>query len=359
MKKLSAYILILMACLLASCDVHEWPEPTVGTRLNLHLRYQTQLPKWIHPYNERAAQMDDNSVLTEGYMQYIVRLYPVLESGKTSLQPVGEWIFGQDIANGYNLDTYIDVEPGNYELMVWSNILFNQEAAPFYDPTSFAEIMLQLHQANTDYRDAFRGKEKVNVEATIGAQLPQDIEVAMQRPLAKFEFVSTDLQTFVQREINRAALENRAKPVTYDDIMRGLGDYNVTFHYVGYMPDAFSIFTDKPVDSSTGNKFASRLTKISDTEASMGFDYVFTNGKETAVTMQIEVTDAKGTQLSLTKPIEVPLKRSYHTIMKGAFLTATASGGISINPEFEGDHNVMLRDEEADEENPDYEIDID
>lgn len=358
MKKIAAYILALTICLLSSCDVHEWPEATIGTRLNLHLNFDTQLPQIIHPYSERAAKEDNSSVLTQGYMQYIVRLYPVSESGVTSLQPTQEWVFGQDVAGGYDLDTYIDVEPGNYEIMVWSHILFNKDATSFYDPTSFSEILLQQHQANTDYRDGFRGKEQVRVEASISEQLPQDIQVQMQRPMAKFEFVTTDLKIFIEREINRMAVANRANPLQYEDILRGLGDYNVTFNYVGYMPDAFSIFTDRPVDSSTGMHFQSRLTKLNNDEASMGFDYVFTNGKETAVTLQIQVTDRQGTQLSLTKPIEVPIKRSHHTIVKGAFLTATASGGIFIDPSYNGDHNVMLRDEEATEDNPDYEIDI-
>jgi len=44
----------------------------------------------------------------------------------------------------------------------------------------------------------------------------------------------------------------------------------------------------------------------------------------------------------LTEPIEVPLKRSHHTIMTGMFLMSEASGGVTINPDFDGDHNLIF-----------------
>lgn len=346
MKKAFTYLVVIMACLLTSCDVHEWPEPTTGARVNLHLRYQTNLPIWVHPYSERAAQEDNNSVLTRGIMHYVVRVFPVDSEGEPQSQHTHEYTFIKDISTGYDLSTSIDIDPGNYQLMVWSQLLLDENQTPFYDYTSFMEIILQNHVANTDYRDAFRGKESVTIEPTMTAQAPKDIEIAMQRPLAKFEFITTDLHQFVLREIKRSQVANRAQPVMYQDILRSLGDYTIRFYYVGYMPDAFSIFTDRPVDASTGRIFESTMHQLNNTEASLGFDYVFTNGKESEVTLQIAVLDAKGNELSLTKPIAVPTKRSYHTIIKGGFLMGTATGGISINPEYEGDHNVMLRDEE-------------
>ena len=122
----------------------------------------------------------------------------------------------------------------------------------------------------------------------------------------------------------------------------GIEDYKVVFYYVGFMPDAYSMNTDKPVDSSTGVMFESTLRKLSESEATMGFDYVFVNGKKSAVTVQIGIYDNEGTQLSLTEPIEVPLKRSHHTIMTGMFLMSEASGGVTINPDFDGDHNLIF-----------------
>ena len=108
------------------------------------------------------------------------------------------------------------------------------------------------------------------------------------------------------------------------------------------MPNTYSMYTDKPVDSSTEVMFETTLKKLSDTEASMGFDYVFVNGKQSAITIQIGLYDNHGTQLSLSGPIEVPLKRSHHTILTGMFLLSEASGGVTINPDFDGEHNLIF-----------------
>ena len=116
----------------------------------------------------------------------------------------------------------------------------------------------------------------------------------------------------------------------------------MVFYYVGFMPNTYSMHTDKPVDSSTGVMFESTLKKLSESEASIGFDYVFVNGKESAVTVQIGIYDNEGTQLSLTEPIEVPLKRSQHTVMTSMFLMSEASGGVTINPDFDGEHNLIF-----------------
>jgi hypothetical protein len=116
------------------------------------------------------------------------------------------------------------------------------------------------------------------------------------------------------------------------------------------MPSAYSIFTDKPVDSKTNVIFKSTISQLTNTEASLGFDYVFTNGKESEVYIQIEILNKDEERLSFTKPIKVPIKRSYHTIITGQFLTANASGGIYVNPEYDGDYNVILRKKRIDNE---------
>ena len=131
--------------------------------------------------------------------------------------------------------------------------------------------------------------------------------------------------------------------VTYTDTkVVDLNDYKVVFHYVGFMPDAYSIYTDEPVDSSTGVIFESGLKTLTESEATLGFDYVFSYSSESVVSVQIGIYDNEGTQISLTAPINIPLKRSHHTIMTGSFLMSQTSGGVSINPEYDGDHNLIF-----------------
>ena len=74
----------------------------------------------------------------------------------------------------------------------------------------------------------------------------------------------------------------------------------------------------------------------------MGFDYIFISDQSSVTTVMIGIFNAKGEQLSMVGPIEVPIDRSWHTIMRGRFLMSEASGGIVINPDFEGDHNIVI-----------------
>ena len=136
---------------------------------------------------------------------------------------------------------------------------------------------------------------------------------------------------FIDKESVRVASKaNGNKAASTDDTQTravNIEDYKVVFYYVGFMPDAYSMNTDKPVDSSTGVMFESTLRTLSESEATMGFDYVFVNGKKSAVTVQIGIYDNEGTQLSMTEPIEVPLTSSHRTIITGKYLKTAASAG--------------------------------
>ena len=47
--------------------------------------------------------------------------------------------------------------------------------------------------------------------------------------------------------------------------------------------------------------------------------------------------------LSSTDPIDVPLERSKLTIVRGPFLTTQASGGVGIDPGFDGEWNYEIK----------------
>ena len=100
--------------------------------------------------------------------------------------------------------------------------------------------------------------------------------------------------------------------------------------------------TDKPIDSETGVMFESKLKILSENDASLGFDYVFVNGKQSAISIQIGLYDKEDRQLALSDPVDVPLRRNHHTILKGSFLMQQTSGGITINPDFDGNHNILI-----------------
>ena len=310
------------------------------------------MTRWHHLYDGTSVidlgygETYDNH-LDYGMIRYIVRTYPVTEKQRTMQDYTQEFVFYKGISEGYDHEVTLALPPGDYNIRVWSDLQQTDNNTYLYNTDNFASIMLQgNHQSNTNYRDAFRGSSNISLVSDIMERVPETYEITMQRPLAKFEFVTNDVAEFIEKESTRVAAEangeNNLPSIDVSTRAVNIEDYKVVFYYVGFMPCAYSIYTDKPVDSSTGVLFESTLKELSASEASMGFDYVFVNGTKSAVTVQIGLYDNEGLQLSMSEPIEVPLKRSHHTIMTGTFLLLDASGGVAINPEFDGEYNLIF-----------------
>ena len=333
--------------LLTACDVHQWPETPELVKCHLRLNYQTQMTEWEHLYNgssvteQGTGDTYDNS-REYGKIRYIIRTYPVSEKMRTLSDYTQQFEFTRDINKGYDHQVTLDILPGNYNIMVWSDLVQKEGDDHFHDAGNFAEIRLQgEHKGNNDYRDAFRGTGNISLEASIKEQKTDTLEITMQRPLAKFEFITNDVKEFLDKEIEylkqEASTRGENAPTRVDT-----DKYKVVFYYSGYMPNAYNMNTDKPVDSATGVMFESKLGILNDNEASLGFDYVFVNGKEAGVSVQIGLYDGENRQIALSDPIDVSLRRSHHTILRGSFLMQQATGGIVINPEFDGNHNIVI-----------------
>ena len=352
MKKMFYFTICMSLLICSSCDVHEWPDTPEFAKLHLRLNYETEMTEWEHLYDgtsiieQRLGETYDNHQ-EYGEIRYIVRAYPISEERRTMQNHTQEFVFTKNISEGYDHEVTLDILPGNYNVMVWSDLIPSSAGTHFYDTGNFSEVMPQgEHQANTDHRDAFRGTSSISLVMDVTERLPDTLDIVMQRPLAKYEIITTDVEAFIEKETSRIASKaNADKTEPNEDIptrAANIEDYKVVFYHVGFMPNTYSIETDKPVDSATGVFFESTLKKTTESEATMGFDYTFVNGKKSTVTLQIGIYDNEGTQLSMTEPIEIPLKRSHHTLLKGMFLMSEASGGVTINPDYEGDHNLIF-----------------
>ena len=347
MRKILYLIMCLPILFLSACDVHEWPETSEFVKMHLRLNYETDMTEWEHLY-------DGAEVIEQGYgetydnhrdygkIRYIVRTYPVSEKMRTTSDYTQEFVFTKDISEGYDHEVTLDLLPGNYNVMVWSDLVHTNGNDHFYEATSFAEITLREgHKGNTDHRDAFRGTSNICLVADIVEHDSPILDVVMQRPLAKFEFVTTDLKEFIDKEyqylLKEAETRGELLPTRVNT-----DDYKVVLYYSGYMPFAYNMNADKPVDSKLGVSFESKIDVLNENEASLGFDYVFVNGKTSSVTVQIGLYDKEDSQLALSVPINVPLQRNHHTVVKGSFLMEETSGGITINPDFDGNHNIVI-----------------
>ena len=346
-KKIYNLFALFFISIFSSCSyVHEWPEVSTKVPFYIHLTYDTEMIVWKHAYDGTLVQEVEKGepVKSEremGYIRYIIRAYPIVSTSAIIPQHVKEFVFVRNVADGYDFETIIELEQGDYNILVWSDLLEYEDDILFYNVDNFYEVKLQSeqHLACTDYRDAFSGAVLVSLVADVYKKDPESFEIKMKRPLAKFEFISDDVQEFIAKETTRIQKENFLES-TIENI--SFEDYIVTIYYVGFMPNTYSLFTDKPTDAITGVLFRSNIQQLSNSEASLGFDYVFVKDNISAITIQLSIANKSGEVLSTSIPINVPLNRNYHTIINGKFLTSDASGGVAINPDYDGEFNLIF-----------------
>jgi hypothetical protein len=151
----------------------------------------------------------------------------------------------------------------------------------------------------------------------------------MERPLARFKLISDDLIDFISKQ-------------SEDNPSVDLDDYSVVVSYVGYMPSAYSMIADKAVDASTGVQFNSSCEQVNDSEVFLGYDYVFANESNTAVTIQVALYDKIGKCVSSSKSVKVNLRRNHCTILRGKFMSSDSSDGIKIETKYDVFHCASI-----------------
>lgn len=343
-------VIMLTAVMLGACNVYEWyeeeplpgpeppPEPETPAFV-LHLDFDTDMPLHQEIAWSRAAT-DAHDV------RHQVMIYSGTGEITASSVPVRTLTLTGE-STTLNRDVEIDLEEGQYSFLVWSDYVDQGSMNDkYYTTGSLSAITLadrNNHPGSNPYRDAFRGQTTGTVVKGVGGSAT----AAMKRPMARFEFITTDLEEFVAKEAaRRSAEEGRAggdkSETEVSDSRADLSGYTVRFRYTGFMPSTYTIYGDKPIDAWTGVYFDSSLESMSD-GTRMGYDYVMVNGSETSVSVAVEVYDEKGTRISATNTIEVPLVRSKLTVVKGEFMSASSGGGVAIDPGFDGEFNIEIR----------------
>lgn len=348
LRRLGALISAVLVC--CGCPVHQWPEayPDLPEKLMLRLHYETDFWIWEHLYDPKqneypvelypdadfdaahpgTTEVYDNRQ-SSGLMDIRVRVY-----NRTNLSNcVAEYDFVREVSFGYDCEVELELDEGNYEIVVWSHLLESSGTQPFYAASDLRSIGLidDNYAGSTDLRDGFRGR--TGFEFSTETRERAVCEVEMRRPMAKFEFVTTDLSEFLDAETVRRSLPTRASAE----------DYEVVISYPFYYPNAYNAIVDD-IASGSGYRFSTSMSVTGESEASMGFDYVFINDiADGRVQVQVTVLDLYGQQVANSQIIMLPVRRDCHTVLRGAFLSMGASGGVGIDPDYEGDHNIVFR----------------
>lgn len=348
-KRISRVIIGLT--MFTSC-VHEFPKLPEATNFTLHLDFDTDLP--LHKEMVHSKSRGSNNV-ADYDVRHIVSVHRMFTDGGYDRTADTTIVFTCSDAENLNCSRELTLGEGDYKFFVWTDYVnFGSRADKYYKADNFTEIILKdrsHHIGSCDYRDAFRGEEQVAVKIKKNEMMnvSNEATVTMKRPLAKFKFISTDYEQFLENAL-RAEAKKKGKSITVvegggDEESRtiDLSDFIVTFRYTGFMPCSYNMFTDKPADSWTGVSFSGSVNPIGNNNVELGYDYVFVNGTESGVSVMLEVYHKDGELVASSPSIDVPLKRSRLTVVKGSFLTSIAMGGVGIVPDFEGEYNIEFK----------------
>ena len=106
----------------------------------------------------------------------------------------------------------------------------------------------------------------------------------------------------------------------------------------------YNAYTNKPNDARTGMSFVCSMRPLSDKEAHLASDYIFVNGADSAVTVNLAIRDGEGNLLNEVGGINVPVVRGKLTVIRDEFLTSSYAPGIGIDPGFDGEIDIVIPD---------------
>lgn len=347
MTKIVSYcITAVLLVALSACDVHEFPYPRQETAVALHLCFDGSMPLFT-TVNYVASRGQENSPAFE--RRYIINAYDRQPDGTFLRIPYKTFTFYASESSVLDYDAVVYLPEGEWQFRVWCDVTVkNHNSGYFYNADNFGAITVrgpEDYTGDTDHRDAFVGMAEADNTWTFENGDPlRTIEatVPMSRPLAKYIFIATDYQEFVTRMLRFERERGyRTDPETAEKTINP-DDYYVVVKYPGYMPFQFNVFTNKPADSWTGISYRASIRPVNTGEAELAFDYVFVNGSESGVTALVEVYFRDGSLVARSRSVNIPLRRSTLTEVRGNLLSELATGGVGIDPSFDGEFNFKV-----------------
>ena len=196
-----------------------------------------------------------------------------------------------------------------------------------------AEEALALHKELLEQENAILSEntelwEKVFTEADKGMAMIEDGKnygdfLLDTVEAAKEQFTDKEYEWLKESATEISNIENRLTELEekYPEIMQKSMDGDMS------MPAGSD--TSTPPDDGTE-------------KCPLGSDFIFVNGTESFVPLNIELADANGKVVSRTRGLEVPYRRGHLTTLRGNFLTNEMQGGINIDTGYDDEIDIDL-----------------
>lgn len=335
-------LILLSWFALASCDktIHEYPgdqDITLTVRCSVDLtapKYFTTVecdPETGTSYVVRAQGVQPNGTrFTEPVcLRYVIDLYRVTSSHSVFVER--KVIFSDVEADNPQAIATFDVDANKYKVLVWCDYV--QDAvreAWYYNTDDLRKIVYSdIPVVDNNDKDVFTNMLDVDLTKYYYAEGTFELvyDMMLQRPKGRFKCITTDMEDYVKEG-------NSAEDIT------------AVVTYVQYVSAGYNVEDQKPNYFEPSRTFVTKAKIDNEGEILLCYDYVFVNGKQTNVKINMQffngdVTfnengEAIGEKISQWMGITVPLKRNMETIIEGRMLTTSfGTGGVGINPGFE------------------------
>ena len=333
-----------MPFLMAACTLHEEPELTADGELGVdptevnvevNLTLDLNLPEQGNEENSSARV----SANTDYLHRFIVEAY-------LNRQPVARQVFVESITDRTHLSLPVSMKLHalSYQLVVWKDYVSAETPQEdlHYNTQSLVPVIPNRasHTGNTEYKDVFVGTTSLDLTAYAdqwGAVVEQD--VALQRPVARYELIATDVDKFLQRIADGEVSGER---------------FTARIKYSGYLPVGYNVLDDVPKHSLMYMQYNTSfdVPEEGTDELRVGFDYVFVSNEGSAsVPMEIEIVNENNVTVA-NSVLNVPLERGKNTVWTGEFLTGDDQGG-------QGGGDEPGEDEDGIGIDPDYDNETD
>lgn len=344
MKRLSNMTAIMVFLLMAVSCIYDYPVPVpAGATLDLHFKMERTVTSGHPVLNESDINSDRHDI------RYVIQAFRLLKNGSFSREAVAEFIFTKDEIASLDNTVSIEIDEGTYMFYAWADYVPQDSTEDnHFNTTQFTDLCLNCdgYHGNTDEKEAFVGSSVVEVIRYAEDMPVVSDTISLSRVLAKYHIISGDLSKFVNRMKNR---KNDTKAGTGSEV--NLDDYLIK---ITYEPDLFYTSIDllngnTPIDGQFGVSFWSKIKPLNENEALLGFDHIFIKKDQKSIRASISVYD-KDTTLITTAPVEIPVSKDTVMSSSGDILTyikltgdqAAGEGGISIDPNFEGEVNIKI-----------------
>lgn len=231
----------------------------------------------------------------------------------------------------------------NYEIAVWcdyvqipdeeNNITGTEDY--FYNTVSGGLVSIygsETYRSNNEYKDAFCGTADLNLEDyrdEWGKVV--NLDVNLQRPVARIQFTANDVAGFLKGiESGAISGESFVAKLSYRNYL------NMGYNVLESLPRHGLLYI-----SCKRNFKIDQLT--SGENFPLLFDYVFAAKDDlTSIPVTLEILDSTEKNILAATSFNVSCKAGHNTDVTYRFLTSDPDGGISFDPDFDGQEDIEI-----------------